>query len=204
MLTWSADSRDAKGDLPQPSDTNGNSHSAENVDGFPNGTAMKKSNKSSVIDFLSQNSTHGLGEIARTKGKLRVFWILVEMAALVATTYGVVGIIIEFHTHPVITTYDVYSEESLPLPSLTVCVEHPISAQKVRRLKLHPSVVTKFSNTAHTTSRLRLVAAALGVDGEVIGKGQELVDVVCDIGTVNSRIEAHARIEAHPSDPLKK
>lgn len=75
-----------------------------------------------LTNFGQECSIAGLNNAAKARSKLRsLCWIIIFLALMYFTLIGLIGVVVDYNKHPVITTTDLNNRAAVPFPAVTVC-----------------------------------------------------------------------------------
>ena len=91
--------------------------------------------KELLKEFAENSTTHGLGNMYRTKSKfIRVLWILCFLGSFGYCFYQLVLSVLDHLTYSTIIKYNVINEIPMVFPSVDVCVLNAYDANKVSKV----------------------------------------------------------------------
>ena len=83
-------------------------------------------------EFAEHTSTHGLGNLCRTKSKsIRLLWILCFLTSFGYCFYQLVCSVLDFISYPTISKYELLNEIPMVFPAIDICVLNAYDGIKI-------------------------------------------------------------------------
>ena len=83
-----------------------------------------------LTNFGRETSIAGLNNASKASGLIRkTCWGIIFSVLVYFTIKGLVGVIVDFNKHPIVTTVSLEYKSSVPFPAVTVCNQNRSCAQ---------------------------------------------------------------------------